>query len=367
MLEEIIKNTVKYKSSSSDKEQKAKGQFFTGIRTAEFMAGLYTPKTRNIKVLDPGAGNGLLAAALVEKLMYANRCDSLEITFIENDPKIIPTLKKTANIIKRHCKDRVRCKISFIQENFILADIKNTFDVVICNPPYMKIRKDSPESKAMKDFVYGQPNLYALFMAKAANLLQTDGAFIFITPRSWASGNYFSVVRRYLAANLSYKEIHIFNSRDKAFTTEAVLQETMIISAIKNTLQHKTIHITASSDDSFATVTGFSVPSKSIKWVGQGECLLIPENASEAALIKEMSAIKSTFSSLGYIFKTGPVVEFRNRELLSKENTPDTIPMYRALNITNGSLVFPINSSKAQYIKPAAKPLLIKNEKLETN
>lgn len=158
MLEEIIKNTVKYKSSSTGNEQKAKGQFFTGIKTAEFMAGLYTPNTRNIKVLDPGAGNGLLAAALVEKLIYANRCDSLEITFIENDPKIIPTLKKTANIIKRHCKDRVRCKISIIQENFILADIKNTFDVVICNPPYMKIRKDSPESRAMKDFVYGQPN-----------------------------------------------------------------------------------------------------------------------------------------------------------------------------------------------------------------
>ena len=35
----------------------------------------------------------------------------------------------------------------------------------------------------MKTYVYGQPNLYGLFMAKAVELLRDNGQYIFITPR----------------------------------------------------------------------------------------------------------------------------------------------------------------------------------------
>lgn len=48
----------------------------------------------------------------------------------------------------------------------------------------------------MKDYVYGQPNLYGLFMAKGLELLKKDGQYIYITPRSWVSGLYYTEVRK---------------------------------------------------------------------------------------------------------------------------------------------------------------------------
>ena len=37
------------------------------------------------------------------------------------------------------------------------------YDLIVGNPPYMKIAKDAPEALAMPDICYGAPNLYFLF------------------------------------------------------------------------------------------------------------------------------------------------------------------------------------------------------------
>ncbi|MBR3231721.1 MAG: Eco57I restriction-modification methylase domain-containing protein, partial [Lachnospiraceae bacterium] len=186
----------------------------------------------------------------------------------------------------------------------------------------------------MEKYVHGQPNIYALFMAKSVELLEEKGAFIFITPRSWTSGNYFSVIRAFLSDNLSFEKIHIFKDRDKSFSGETVLQETMILFATKQKSQTDNIEISISRDDLFDDVDIFAVKAVNIKNAGKERYLFIPSNTEEAKLIGEMNALTDTFSSLGYEFKTGPVVEFRNREMISSSKKPDFVPMYRSLNIT---------------------------------
>ena len=74
-----------------------------------------------------------------------------------------------------------------------------------------------------------------------------------------------------------------------------------------------------------------------------------------------MSSITDTFESLGYCFKTGPVVEFRNRDALSLGNKDGYVPMYRTANIVNGKCVFPVDVGKAQYVNSDEKKLLISN------
>jgi len=363
MLETIFNNTYEYKNATTPDAQKRKGQFFTSLNTVKFMGEWYQPLSRNISVLDPGAGNGSLAASVTEYLVENRLCDRIKITYVENDNEILPTLKQTVREIANYCETNdVSCDISIIEENFILADIGELFDVVICNPPYKKIRKDSVESKKMAKYVYGQPNIYALFMAKSVEYLKNNGSFIFITPRSWTSGNYFSVVRSYLSESLSFSKIHIFNDRDKSFSDETVLQETMILFATKELNQQETIEISVSNDDQFDHITSFNVMAINIKNVGKDNYLLIPANPEEAGLVSDMNAFPDTFFSLGYVFRTGPVVEFRNREMISSSRQPDFVPMYRSLNILDEALVFPIESTKAQYVSSSATSLLIKNE-----
>jgi adenine-specific DNA-methyltransferase len=363
MLHKIISNTNQYKKTSSSEEQKEKGQFFTSLNTAKIMGDWYIPNSRNIKILEPGAGNGSLTAATVIHLVENDLCDSLEITYVENDRDVIVVLRKTVKLIKNYCaQNNIICHISIMEDNYILTDFQEKYDLIICNPPYKKIRKNSEESIKMSKFVHGQPNLYALFMAKSVDLLNNNGSFIFITPRSWTSGSYFSKVRTYLAKELSYNKIHIFNDRDKSFSDESVLQEAMILFAQRSSYQQYNITISISDNDYFKSTDEFNIEATKIKNIGKNKYLLIPTKKEEAELIGVMNSFPDTFFSLGYIFKTGPVVEFRNKNMISTLKKSDSIPMYRSLNISNENFVFPVETSKAQYISLNADNLLIRNE-----
>ena len=109
------------------------------------------------------------------------------------------------------------------------------YDMVIGNPPYMKIAKDAPEAKAMPDICYGAPNLYFLFAAMGMFNLIPNGELVYIIPRSWTSGAYFKRFRQKFLNDGVLEHIHLFVSRDKVFENESVLQETIIIKMRKST------------------------------------------------------------------------------------------------------------------------------------
>ena len=359
MLNEIYQNTIIYTSRRTQKKEK--GQFFTSRPTAEFMAS-YVNKQSKLSILDAGAGNGALAAAIVEQLVVSGYHGELHITFVENDKDILTILNNNIGIIEAFCSsNNIHVSISLVDNNFITSENHNMYDVVISNPPYKKIKKDSPESKAMSDVVYGQPNLYGLFMVKGLKLLREGGKFIYIVPRSWASGAYFKKVRNFVLDNLNITQMHLFESRDKAFTDENVLQETMIIMGEKSTKQNAEILISKSSDDKMIPLTAFSIAAKTIKGIGTEKLLLMPSSQEEGYLIQEIGALPDTFESLGYVFKTGPVVEFRNRNTILQHEENESVPMYRAANIANGEFVFPAQTEKAQFLLMSARALLIEN------
>lgn len=148
--------------------------------------------------------------AVIDKLLRSGY-KRLDITLIETDKEILPVLEYTITKIRQICESyHAECFIHYVDQNFILWESSYLYDIVICNPPYMKVRKDSVEATAMKTYVYGQPNLYGLFMAKAIELLCDNGQYIFITPRSWTSGKYFTKVRNFLQKELNIKEIDLF-------------------------------------------------------------------------------------------------------------------------------------------------------------
>src|SRR5690606_38909445 len=110
---------------------------------------------------------------------------------------------------------------------------KPSFHLAILNPPYFKLRKESEQAQAMSHVVHGQPNIYALFMAVAADLLKPQGEMVAITPRSYFNGSYFKRFRRWFFDRMSPRQIHIFESRTEAFKDNAVLQENVILHAKK--------------------------------------------------------------------------------------------------------------------------------------
>ena len=58
-----------YAASISDEHRKSLGQYMTPAAVAHFMAGLCRENAQKVlRILDPGAGAGILACALCEKL-----------------------------------------------------------------------------------------------------------------------------------------------------------------------------------------------------------------------------------------------------------------------------------------------------------
>ncbi|MBO4513771.1 MAG: SAM-dependent DNA methyltransferase, partial [Victivallales bacterium] len=62
--------------------RKSKGQFFTSLETARFMAGMFdlSLAPEIIRILDPGAGSGMLSAALVERLNEFGSAKNIHLT-----------------------------------------------------------------------------------------------------------------------------------------------------------------------------------------------------------------------------------------------------------------------------------------------
>lgn len=359
MIKEILTNTQLYIANNSKDERKDKGQFFTSIETARYMANGVKAQESN-SILDMGAGTGILSAAVVEKLLRSKKTKSINITMYENDKNIIPVLNKNVELMQKNCaKRKVNFNINVVCDNFIMANKHNwahkqcqQYDIVISNPPYKKINKDSSESQAMIDIVYGQPNIYGLFMAMGLNLLKEKGTYITIVPRSWTSGLYFKEFRKYLLNNLNIKKMHLFVSRDKVFKEETVLQETMIIFGEKSKKQSARITITTSEENGdFKKVDKRVVPRSTVLSNNDNHYVLLPTSEDEQNVLAFMSKLPETLESLGYSFKTGPVVEFRNEGIISKTQFTDAVPLIRPIHMYQGGIEFPIETTKNQYIK----------------
>ena len=258
LLEKVLNSTDEYLNSKSKSDRKKIGQFFTSKETAIYMAELSNYKKDNIKILDAGAGTGILSIALLEKLNKEEDIQNIEIDLYENDLEIIPILEK--NMAETKEKVSKLTKYNIIKENFILSNKETSYDIIISNPPYKKIGKNDIEAKEMSEVIYGQPNLYFLFMTKAMRLLTNNGEMIFIVPRSWTSGAYFKKFRQVFLDNVRLTDIHLFISRDKVFNKENVLQETMILKAIKTKEIKNTIHITQSySNEDFEELKSYNI------------------------------------------------------------------------------------------------------------
>ena len=95
LLDFAICNTTEYVKKMPKDLRKKYGQFFTSKETAIFMAELFDiPSNKTtLKILDAGAGSGILSIALLERLQTFPHIQSIELTCYENDPHIVDLLK----------------------------------------------------------------------------------------------------------------------------------------------------------------------------------------------------------------------------------------------------------------------------------
>src|SRR6266849_2977137 len=230
-------------------EQKAQlGQFFTPPSIARLMASMFSPVSGEVRLLDPGAGMGTLTVAFVQE--FCNRepkPQRIAVTLYEIDHRLAPYLDKSNQLCRELCAAREIdfsaevCMEDFIaaSEELLCGDLFSDavqiprFNYAILNPPYRKIHSGSPERRRLKSIGIETTNLYTGFLSTVIKLLDSSGEFVAITPRSFCNGDYFQPFRKLLLEKTTIKQIHLFDSRSRTFNVDGVLQESVILHAVK--------------------------------------------------------------------------------------------------------------------------------------
>lgn len=353
--------------SMSRHHQKSLGQYMTPPPIARFMADRLVAcagKTA-LRILEPAAGSGVLAVAMVDSLLNSTlRPSRIELLAYELDPGLARCLEQVLSGLREKCsRSNVALDFRIFQEDFLLSPVARQrapmVDIVIANPPYFKLSKQDERVKAHPDLVWGQPNIYGLFMGVCADLVRPGGRYCFITPRSWMSGPYFARVRNRLLERLQLDGLHVFDSRRDHFSEDEVLQEAVIV---WGTSGIQSEHVAVSSSHG-ASDLDCSVAS-------QFELADLLSGSADQAIRFPAEPLKPLRASLEYCFSThglqvstGPVVAFRAADHLSNEPTGDSVPLLWLQHVRAMNVCWPIKKKREHIaVNSESAWMLLSNE-----
>lgn len=353
------------------------GQFMTPSPVATFMATLLRGDASAIRLLDAGAGVGSLTAAAVEALAARPRPpSSLHVEAWEIDATLRRALDATLTSCEAFCatkgmgfsarvhgEDFIASGVAMLDGGLFRREARR-FNAAILNPPYRKIRSDSPERKQLQRIGLEASNLYAGFLAVAIDLLEDAGELVAITPRSFCNGPYFRPFRERFLSSVRLTRVHVFDARDQAFRDDDVLQETVIFHAVKGETPARarvTVSTSAAPDDPLPRAQ--EVPFERVVRPDDPERVIhLVADSLGSAVTDRMAAFRSTLGDLGIQVSTGRVVDFRSREHLRARASASTVPLVYPQHLSRGGVEWPREGSrKPDSIEDCAEtaPLLL--------
>ncbi|MCM1518165.1 MAG: Eco57I restriction-modification methylase domain-containing protein [Pseudoflavonifractor sp.] len=302
---------------------------------------------QEINILDAGAGTGILSIALLEKIYRDGYTGNLHLTCYENDEKVLPILEDNLKLsqsiygISYDIRATNYITSQYFGTNSLLGYDGDQYDYVIGNPPYLKISKDAQEARLMADVCHGTPNMYFLFMTMGIYNLKPEQELVYIIPRSWTSGAYFKKFRSYLLSHCIIMDIHLFESRNKVFDNESVLQETMIMRVRKSRAIPDTIRITTSSTSDFNDLVSFTPPYSDV--VSKNQIVYLISDKKDADVVERINRLPKTLLDIKLKMQTGIIVDFRTKEVLRDKMESGAFPLLYSQHIKkNGIVSWPI-------------------------
>ena len=316
----------------------ALGQFMTPSAIAGFMASLFTYGER-IRLLDAGAGAGALTAAFLGRAAGSD----VSVDAWEIDPVLRGYLEGTLAHHEKLSGGRVTTTIhpsDFIDDAClaVVTEEAEAYTHAILNPPYKKINQNSRHRRFLRQAGIETVNLYTAFVALAALRMRPGGEIVAIIPRSFCNGSYYRPFRDIILDSCSIRQIHLFDSRSKAFKGDDVLQENVIIHLVKGERQGR-VTISTSHDATFADYKEADLAPEEIVQPGDPERFIrIP---TEEAHMDAPACCTHALKDTGLQVCTGPVVDFRVKDAWRDEPEEGTVPILYPHHFTSGELVWP--------------------------
>ncbi|MFY9228333.1 MAG: N-6 DNA methylase [Candidatus Microsaccharimonas sp.] len=266
--EERLKDEFKLKEGINDKNyEKRERQAYTK----------YQDFLQSVKVVDPACGSGAFLVYVFDYLLAENKrvenilgstlfsSDEYVKSILQNNiygvdlndesveiTKLSLWLKSAQKGKKLTTLDgNIKCGNSLIDDPTVAGDkafnwreqfaeiFKNGgFDVVVGNPPYVKLQSINSSDLAQTKYfeshyevASGRFDLYVLFLEKALNIIKENGIASYILPHKFLGSEFGNATRKYLAASKAIKELVHFGSH-QVFADASTY--TCILSLTKN-------------------------------------------------------------------------------------------------------------------------------------
>jgi len=224
--------------------------------------------------------------------------------------------------------------------------IRDGFDIVIANPPYVRIHKQDASKKELMKKIYrsavGDYDLYILFFERGINLLADGGVLTYITPDKYLVRDYGKVLREILLSKRILRLVDISRAED-AFQASTY----PLISIIVNDKPAEEIYVTTVNsiknirDESKSTTLSHSA--------AQMNNIIEIINASDRLI---MDKIYSTSSSLAEVISgnqlfcgTPRAKDYKvwgTRVVTGRDVTDKRLPLYVCASISP----FRLNNNK---------------------
>ena len=142
------------------------GKIYTPESIVDLMVGDFD--LRSLDILEPSCGNG----NFVVKLLKAKSLKAQDI-----DPVALEQMKK-------------RCGFEGVLQDFLTSPIDEKFDLIIGNPPYIKIQDLAEDTRTFlrnnfESCRTGSVDLYYAFIEQSIRKLRPNGTLRFIIPNAW--------------------------------------------------------------------------------------------------------------------------------------------------------------------------------------
>jgi adenine-specific DNA-methyltransferase len=336
------------------------GQFMTPHVIACQLASMLRPLSGDVRILDPGAGIGSLGAALVAHLLETGApLRSIHLCAYEIAEPMWPGLERTVEALSGLSEQAgIAFEAAIYHEDFLAAGVEqmdcglfgtvaDRFDAAILNPPYRKIARSSTARALCERIGLETTNLYTAFLAVSAGLLSDGGQLAAIVPRSFTNGSYFRAFREWFGRSMVFDGFHVYESRNKAFADDRVLQENVLLVATKTHKRPASVTITSSNDpaDTHPSYREVRYPQL-IGGDDPGQVIhLVPDELNHR-IAERVASLPCGLADLGLTVSTGRVVDFRATAHLRQTAGLDTVPLIYPGHLRQGRVVWPMASSR---------------------
>ena len=181
----------------------------------------------SLRLLEPACGEGAFLVPAVDRLMQAARRlgvkaeklkDAVQAFDVDSEHvarsrRAVESVLREHGVSEKTARDLATSWI--LKEDFLLASQTPRFDVVVGNPPYVRIEQLAPvlqgEYRRRYESLYDRADLYVAFIEKGLHHLSKTGRLSFICADRWTVNKYGAPLRQLITRGFKvqcYVDLH---------------------------------------------------------------------------------------------------------------------------------------------------------------